>query len=43
MLLGIGEKFAEGARREVRRGGEKEHRDVGERRDNLHVALVIEL
>jgi hypothetical protein len=43
MLPGIGEKFAEVARREFRRGGEKKDRDVGERRDDLHLALVIEL
>jgi hypothetical protein len=43
MLPGIGKKFAEVARPEFRRGGEKKDRDVGERRDDLHVALVIEL
>ncbi len=48
MSLGIGDEVGEGLRRrsvgrEVRGGGEKEHRHVRERRDDLQVALVVDL
>ena len=45
MRLGVGEEFGEGLgeRRNVGRGREKEDRNVGERGDDLHVPLVVDL
>ena len=43
MRLGVGDELGEGLGRKVRRGGEEEHRRVGGARDDLHVAVVVDV